>query len=207
MQRSFSLAPVNGGKSEKSPKQMAAKEKRKEDNQVWMPGMQQASEEEAERQVKESDERSREEKEDNSEEAKYWAEFEPDESRLTRHKRIPSMPTQREIDEHMIHHIPSRSWCEFCRYGRGHDDPLAKKRITEELAIPEIFLDYMYLKGEWPFNQAGDDEGELGMPIIVMKDRESRFRPAMMVPAKGVNSYAVKAVSREIVRTYGYEMT
>ncbi len=42
------------------------------------------------------------------------------------------------------------------------------------------------------------------MPIIVMKERESKFRRAMMIPAKGVNSYAVKAVARERIRTYGY---
>ena len=81
--------------------------------------MRQASEEEAGRQMAERDERSKKNKEDNSEEAKFWEEFETDEARLTRHKKIPSMPTQQEINEHMIHHIPSRSWCEFCRYRIG----------------------------------------------------------------------------------------
>ena len=98
--------------------------------------------------------------EDLSEEAKFWREFETDEAKAARIKKIPTMPTQKEIEEHMIHHIPSRSWCEFCRYGRGHDDPHAKRKITEELAIPEIFLDYMYLKGKWPFNQLVGDERE-----------------------------------------------
>ena len=73
-----------------------------------------------------------------------------------------------------------------------------------KLAVPEIFLDYMYLEGKWPFNRRADEDGELGMPIIILKDRETRFRRAMMLPAKGVNSYAVKAVAREIIRTYGY---
>ena len=31
----------------------------------------------------------------------------------------PGRPTQEEIDEHMIDHLPFRSWCEECVKGRG----------------------------------------------------------------------------------------
>ena len=93
-------------------------------------------------------------------------EAETGESAMTKFKKIPNMPGQQEINEHMIHHIPMRTWCEFCRYRRGHDDAHAKKKAVEELAIPEIFIDYMYLKGKWPFNQAGDSENEMGMPTL-----------------------------------------
>ena len=63
-------------------------------------------------------------------------------------------------------------------------------------------MDYMWLKGKWPFIRGGENKDN-GMAIIVAKDRDSRVRRAFMVPARGVNSNAVKVVAREIVCRYG----
>ena len=31
----------------------------------------------------------------------------------------PTLPTQAEVDEHMLTHVPFRSWCPHCVKGRG----------------------------------------------------------------------------------------
>ena len=34
----------------------------------------------------------------------------------------PELPSQAEIDEHNVSHLPYRSWCRFCVMGRGKAD-------------------------------------------------------------------------------------
>ncbi len=34
----------------------------------------------------------------------------------------PGNPTQAEIEEHEIAHLPFRSWCAFCIRGKAHND-------------------------------------------------------------------------------------
>ena len=84
----------------------------------WMPDMREASEEEARRQVAERETREKKEQHTrdipSGEEVTSERELETDEQAITKFKKIPTMPTQKEIDEHMISHIPSRIWCEFC---------------------------------------------------------------------------------------------
>ena len=47
-------------------------------------------------------------------------------------KRIPQMPSQKEIDEHMVTHVPFRNWCEFCVFGKARDDPHRRKKTIEK---------------------------------------------------------------------------
>ena len=44
---------------------------------------------------------------------------ESEEGEAPRALRDPGMPTDRERREHMLTHIPFRSWCEHCVRGRG----------------------------------------------------------------------------------------
>lgn len=52
----------------------------------------------------------------------------------------PKMPTQAEIDEHCITHLPHRSWCEVCIKARGREAAHASKKKKGEK--PVIAMDY-----------------------------------------------------------------
>ena len=65
----------------------------------------------------------------------------------------------------MATHVPFRDWCEFCVHGKAHDDPHRKRRVEKELGVPEIDIDYMWLKGRFPFM----DKEDSGQPILIMK--------------------------------------
>ncbi len=65
--------------------------------------------------------------------------------------RIPNplQPSQEEIDEHELTHLPFRSWCRHCVRGKGRvADHTSKVR---EDGTPELHLDYCFMKSE------GDD--------------------------------------------------
>ena len=52
----------------------------------------------------------------------------------------PELPSQAEIDEHNVSHLPYRSWCRFCVMGRGKAD-FHKKVEDKEGRIPTIACD------------------------------------------------------------------
>ena len=55
----------------------------------------------------------------------------------------PYTPTQDEVDEHSIDHIPYRCWCEHCLNGFGRDD--AHRAEQQHKSVPGIRLDYMFV--------------------------------------------------------------
>ena len=68
------------------------------------------------------------------------------------------LPSQMEIDEHNLNHLPFRGWCPYCVQGKGVSAS-HKRRKKEENEVPVIAIDYMGLKKREP------EEGE--NPIIV----------------------------------------
>ena len=137
------------------------------------------------------------------EEAKDKEEIEEkdtEEAERAKVKRIPKMPTQQEIDEHCATHVPFRDWCEYCVHGKAKDDPHYRAKKDREIMVPEIDIDYMWLKGKFPFM----DKEESGQPIMIVKDRETKFKRAVMIPAKGVEAYAVKTLVNDLQRLFGY---
>lgn len=66
----------------------------------------------------------------------------------------PEMPSQEEIEEHQLDHIPYRSWCRYCLEGHGRED--AHTQADERRCLPVISFDYLYmsrrgifLRAEW----------------------------------------------------------
>ena len=50
------------------------------------------------------------------------------------------LPSQLEIDEHNLNHLPFRNWCPYCVQGKavaGHH----RRRRLEESAVPVISMD------------------------------------------------------------------
>ena len=70
--------------------------------------------------------------------------------------KAPAAPTLREWEEHMILHIPFRSWCPHCVKGRalcGPHQKADKDGVAAE-EITTVSIDYMWMK-----TQAERDKG------------------------------------------------
>ena len=64
-------------------------------------------------------------------------------------QRVPMLPSQAEIDEHNITHLPFRRWCPFCLRGRGISSGHFSRKEADESQVPVIAVDYCFL-GEAP---------------------------------------------------------
>ena len=100
-------------------------------------------------------------------------------------------PSQQEIEDHNVNHLPFRSWCKHCIRGKSkaHAHRVNDSRISD---VPIVSIDYMFMHKR----QKGEEEK--GMPHLVMKDRQSKTIKACTVPAKGVNDYAVRRLVKSI---------
>ena len=109
--------------------------------------------------------------------------------------RVEGKPSRAEVEAHMATHVPFRSWCSHCVKGKskavGH-----RAKVHQEEEIPVVSLDYMFM-------ESGTAETELGMPILVVKDRKSGFRAAFVVPRKGKCSHATKRMNK-VLDVLGY---
>ena len=61
--------------------------------------------------------------------------------------RAGHAPTDKEIEEHVVNHLPFRSWCRHCVKGKAHSLPHRVKssedRKQEE--VPVVSIDYMFM--------------------------------------------------------------
>ena len=79
----------------------------------------------------------------------------------------PGRPTQREVDEHEVCHIPFRSWCPYCIKGKAVSCPHKGSAYREEgleiTGVPTISLDYCWADGV-------DDETERkeSSPVLII---------------------------------------
>ena len=104
------------------------------------------------------------------------------------------MPTQREIDEHCVTHLPHRSWCEVCIKARGREDAHASHK--EKGTKPTIAVDYK------EFGEAEDSEDKI--KTIILKDEESGCMAAHVVEQKGsADQWAVQRILDDI-RMFGH---
>ena len=98
----------------------------------------------------------------------------------------PQMPTQSELDEHRIDHIPYRQWCSECVEGfgreRGHTSGWGKTR-----SIPLISCDYMFMtaRGAFTRQEFVPLQGEDVLKVLVAYDSATGSLFAHAVPRKG----------------------
>ena len=106
----------------------------------------------------------------------------------------PRMPTQREIDEHCVTHLPHRSWCDVCIKARGREDAHSSRK--EKGAKPIIAMDYK------EFGEDADSEDKI--KTIIVKDEDSGCLAAHVVEQKGsADQWAVQRVLDDI-RMFGH---
>ena len=126
--------------------------------------------------------------------------------RKTRSKRIPDLVSEQEYKDHMMTHLPFRSWCDHCVAGKSRVDshPLREARKCKG-EVPRFCVDYCFLgralKGEMPKTAEALKEpldAEDGQrPILVMVDQETGATFSYLV-TKGVNNYAVHVMSEAL---------
>ena len=106
--------------------------------------------------------------------------------------RSPSRPTQAEVDEHNVSHIPFRDWCPFCVQGAApnrHHSPMG----NQEYQIPHIACDYCFLGDE------GQGEDKETLIVQVAVDLNTRCVFAHAVPRKGAaHEHGADEVCRDI---------
>ena len=111
----------------------------------------------------------------------------------------PEMPTQKEIDEHMITHTPFRAWCPHCVAGHSSCGYHLRKKDDqkEENSLPTVHMDYMYMKSEKK-EEVTDEEEHDSMPILVMCDQKTDMMFSSLVPKKGAHAYAIMRVCNDL---------
>ena len=127
------------------------------------------------------------------EEAAQEQEGEPEEARKAKGTKVPIKPSKEEVDEHMLTHLPFRSWCPHCIRGKSKGRP-HKKAGEEQKEVPTIALDYTFM------HESQNKHEEKGMPILVIKDIKQDDTGtgmifAQVVPQKGVQPFAVKTLA------------
>ena len=105
----------------------------------------------------------------------------------------PGVPTQAEVDEHNMTHLPYRS-CTHCVRGRGEAHPHHKPG-NEERDVPELHMDYCFM----------GKVDEKAQPILVVKERDTRMMCSMLVGKKGTaDEHVIKRIIA-FIEELGYE--
>ena len=111
----------------------------------------------------------------------------------------PYVPTQSEIDDHCVDHLPYRSWCKFCIEAFGRED--AHVSSESEHTVPIVSMDYMVVsqRGCSSARNGCPRKGESFLKVLVAKDSRSKCVFAHAVPVKGVdgNRYVIDCVVQD----------
>ena len=124
-----------------------------------------------------------------------------EEHEIVKTQPAPYLPTQSEIDDHEIDHIPYRSWCKACVEGRGREDGHFAVEYKSR-SVPTVGFDYLFVSKRGVFSKkdwkAEDDERF--MKVLVVKDFNSKAVFAHAVQRKGVddNRFAVDVLVGDI---------
>ena len=57
----------------------------------------------------------------------------------------PVKPSQKEIDEHELTHLPFRNWCRECVHGRGVEMPHRARIGDDGDRLMKLNVDFMFL--------------------------------------------------------------
>ena len=88
----------------------------------------------------------------------------------------PRLPSQKEVEEHYLTHVPYRNWCPHCVRGRGKDLD-HRKSTDEDRRVREFSFDYCF---------PGDEKGTK-ITVLVGKERVTGMTMACVVPMKGTS--------------------
>ena len=96
----------------------------------------------------------------------------------------PKLPSELEIEEHELSHVPYRSWCRHCVRGRGKELPHMAAGSGAGGAH-EIHMDLCF---------PGEEDGSGGLTVLVAQDRESRMKMASAMPSKSTGTFIARRI-------------
>ena len=86
----------------------------------------------------------------------------------------PTRPTEKEVEQHNITHLPYRNWCPHCVRAKGKDAD-HRKVGNGERTLPEFSFDYAF---------PGDELG-FKLTILVGREKLTGMTMATVLPDKG----------------------
>ena len=81
----------------------------------------------------------------------------------------PTQPTRKEIQEHVLTHLPPRSWCRHCLRERETSLPHFRSKTEGEHVVPTVSIDYFFM------GPSGQEEAQGVLPMLAVKSHESRM--------------------------------
>ena len=105
----------------------------------------------------------------------------------------PKLPTEERVRQHLLGHLPYRSWCHHCIRGRGRERDHRRQLEDHVEGIPEYHLDYCF---------PGDELGQR-LTILVAVERCSRMKMAVVVPSKGSTGMYFARMVMELISECG----
>ena len=107
------------------------------------------------------------------------------EARRPRKAKAPEAPSQEEIDEHVLTHLPFKSWCQICVACRRNNRPHYKSK-DDDRELPLLNVDYCFLQ---------DSEDKDPLVVALSRVRPSRLCMAMPVPRKGGERHSIRQLA------------
>ena len=97
----------------------------------------------------------------------------------------PLLPSEAEVKDHEITHLPYRSLCRHCVRGRGREFPHTKNE--GQVSMPELHADLCFL----------GDEGESGntVPVVVVRERTTKMTLAAAIPVKSTGTHVARRIA------------
>jgi hypothetical protein len=96
------------------------------------------------------------------------------EERVVKKMIDPRRPTEREVEEHNLMHLPYRNWCPVCVRAKGKDSD-HRKSLDEERGLAEFSFDYCFPVGDLDHR----------ITILVGRERSTGMTMASTIPSKG----------------------
>ena len=126
------------------------------------------------------------------------------ETEATQPRRVlpdPGQPSESEMEEHRIDHIPYRCWCPECVAGRARGEQHRKPR--DQKRLPVLVFDYLFITKDKKIvdrNELLANKYEVAMKILVAHDTWSKAVFAHVVASKGPNEdkYAVDCLTKDV---------
>lgn len=136
----------------------------------------------------------------------------PEEAQRPNQRVVPEAPSQAEVDEHELTHMPYRPWCRHCRAARGREDQHRRKtrdqKIEDDNASCSVWsVDYTYFSTNGQAIRHNDEEeiqrhlglGTLCKALLASYARKTRTGYMNQCETKGVGEgYMVDRTIRDI---------
>ena len=102
--------------------------------------------------------------------------------------KAPGKPTELEVMEHNLNHLPFRSWCKICVQSKSKLNPSRILKSRQQV----LQTDYSFI---------GDRPGEPQITCLNVVDVMSGLALSVVVPCKGRSVYAQAELRRFVLKT------